>query len=102
VAGTTIPAGRPMLLGLGSANRDPVLFDDPDTFRVDRGDRRHLAFGGGAHLCLGAPVARLEVAVTLRELARRFPTLRLAGEAAWRPRLAFRGRAAVPVTLAGG
>ncbi len=101
VAGTTVPPGRPMLLGLGSANRDPDVFADPDTFLVDRADRRHLAFGGGAHLCLGAPVARLEVAVTLRELARRFPTLRLAGEATWRPRLAFRGRAVVPVTLGG-
>ena len=101
VAGTTVPPGRPMLLGLGAANRDPDVFADPDTFLVDRADRRHLAFGGGAHLCLGAPVARLEVAVTLRELARRFPTLRLAGEATWRPRLAFRGRAEVPVTLGG-
>ena len=100
VAGITIPAGRPMLLGLGSANRDPAMFADPDGFVVDRDDRRHLAFGGGAHLCLGAPVARLEVAVTLRELARRFPTLRLAAEAPWRPRLAFRGRARVPVTVA--
>ena len=99
VAGVTVPPGRPMLLGLGAANRDPEVFADPDTFDVDRADRRHLAFGGGAHLCLGAPVARLEVAVTLRELARRFPTLRLAGEAPWRPRLAFRGRAEVPVTV---
>jgi cytochrome P450 len=101
VAGTTVPPGRPVLLGLGSANRDPDVFADPDTFLVDRADRRHLAFGGGAHLCLGAPVARLEVAVTLRELARRFPTMRLAGEATWRPRLAFRGRAEVPVALGG-
>jgi cytochrome P450 len=97
VAGSSVPAGRPLLLGLGAANRDPDVFDDPDSFVVDRADRRHLAFGGGAHLCLGAPVARLEAAVTLRELARRFPTLHLAGEAAWRPRLAFRGRAVVPV-----
>jgi cytochrome P450 len=98
VGGMTVPAGRPMLLGLGAANRDPAVFRRPDAFVVDRDDRRHLAFGAGAHLCLGAPVARLEVAVTLRELARRFPTLRLAGEARWRPRLAFRGRATVPVT----
>ena len=66
VAGASVPAGRPLLLGLGAANRDPDVFDDPDSFVVDRSDRRHLAFGGGAHLCLGAPVARLEVAVTLR------------------------------------
>jgi cytochrome P450 len=98
VGGTRLPAGRPMLLGLGAANRDPAVFPRPDEFVVDRDDRRHLAFGAGAHLCLGAPVARLEVAVTLRELARRFPALRLAGEAGWRPRLAFRGRATVPVT----
>ncbi len=100
VAGVDIPAGRPMLLGLAAANRDPAVFSDPDTFDVARNDRRHLAFGGGAHLCLGAPIARLEVSVALRELARRFPRLRLAGDATWRPRLMFRGRAVVPVTLA--
>ena len=99
VAGTVIPAGRPMLLGLGAANRDPAVFDDPDTFDIGRNDRRHVAFGGGAHLCLGAPIARLEVTVALRELATRFPRLRLAGDSTWRSRLAFRGRAVLPVRL---
>jgi cytochrome P450 len=87
-----------MLLGLGAANRDPDAFAEADRFEVERDDRRHVAFGGGAHLCLGAPVARLEVSTSLRAIAERFPGLTLAGPPTWRPRLAFRGRASLLVT----
>jgi cytochrome P450 len=96
-----VPAGRSMLLGLGAANRDPLVFDEPECFDLRRDARRHLAFGGGAHLCLGAPVARLEVTASLCALARRFPSLRLAGKSDWRPRLAFRGRGTLPVAISG-
>jgi cytochrome P450 len=93
-----IPADRGVLLGLGSANRDPAAFAAPDRFDPLRSERRHLAFGGGAHLCLGAPVARLEVTTALACLARRLPTLALVGPATWRPRLMFRGRATLVVS----
>jgi cytochrome P450 len=65
-----------------SANRDESVFDDPDTYRLDRGEaawRRHLAFGFGPHVCLGAPLARLEARVGLRVLLDRLPGLRLTG-----------------------
>ncbi len=63
---------------LGCANRDPRHFDDPNMFRIGRGDPTHVSFGGGIHHCLGAPLARLEVDVALERLAARLPGLRLA------------------------
>jgi cytochrome P450 len=94
-----IPAGQAVLLLLGAANRDPAVFDQPDRFDLHRTGPRHLAFGGGPHHCLGAPVARVEVTTALRMLAARFPSLQLAGAAPWRERRAFRGRAALPVRV---
>lgn len=101
IGAVRIPPGQPVLLGLGAANRDSAVFDDPDRFDHERDTRRHVAFGAGAHLCLGAPIARLEVAIALQQVATRLPGLRLTGEAEWRPRLMFRGRASVPVELSG-
>ena len=63
----------------GSANRDADRYDDPDTFRLDRKGSTQLAFGTGIHLCLGAPLARLELTALLRALTRRVKHLRLDG-----------------------
>jgi cytochrome P450 len=71
--GTTVPAGSPMLLILGSANRDPRRYDDPDGYDIRRRDVQHLTFGYGLHYCLGANLARLEGRVALDELLNRFP-----------------------------
>jgi cytochrome P450 len=71
--GTTVPAGSPMLLLIGSANRDPRRYDDPDVFDVHRDDVGHLTFGWGLHHCLGANLARLEGRVALDEFLNRFP-----------------------------
>ena len=65
---------------LGSANRDPEAFADPDRFDVARDARAQVAFGGGIHLCLGAWLARLEVRVALEALLRALPRLELADE----------------------
>ncbi len=79
VGGRTIPAGDRVVLALESANRDERVFDDPDDFRLTRpNSASHLAFGSGIHLCLGAPLARLEIDTALRLLLERLPSLRLA------------------------
>ena len=67
IAGIKIDRGEKVILSIASANRDTAVYDDPDTFRLDRGqDLDHVAFGFGRHLCLGAPLARLEATVALR------------------------------------
>lgn len=71
--GQTIKAGDQVLLLYGSANRDPREFDNPDVFDVTRQHNRHIAFGFGTHVCLGAHLARLEIRVMFEELLRRMP-----------------------------
>lgn len=80
LGGETIPEGENVVVWLGSANRDPRQFDDPDQFRPDRSPTQHLAFGHGTHYCLGAPLARLEARVALGELGSRFPGLDVVAE----------------------
>ncbi|HEY0791768.1 MAG TPA: cytochrome P450 [Chthoniobacterales bacterium] len=78
LAGATIPANAQVLLLLGSANRDPAVFEEPDVFDIDRQNARsQLAFGVGAHLCLGAPLARLEARIVFEEVSSHLPSLRL-------------------------
>jgi len=76
--GQQIRAGDQIVLLYGAANRDPRAFPDPDTLDVTRAPNRHLAFGAGTHLCLGAHLARLEIRVLFEELLRRMPDWELA------------------------
>ena len=76
-----IAAGQRILCYLPSGNRDEAVFDDGESFDIDRTNARaHVAFGFGRHFCLGAPLARFELAVILEELTRRLPGLRLAAD----------------------
>ncbi|MFJ9694844.1 cytochrome P450 [Kitasatospora sp. NPDC101183] len=87
VGGVTIPAGDAVFLAFASANRDEAAFAEPGRRDFARADNPHMAFGYGIHHCLGAPLARLELAVALEELTRRFPEARLAvpeSELHWR------------------
>jgi cytochrome P450 len=79
VGGTMIAKGEEATVNLASANRDPERFANPDVFDITRPDaNRHVAFGKGIHVCLGAPLARVEGNVAFTTLFRRFPELRLA------------------------
>jgi cytochrome P450 len=79
IGGQTILAGEMVICLLGAANRDPAVWDDPDTLRVDRPFVRSKSFGGGMHFCLGAQLARIETEVALATLLRRIPSLDLVG-----------------------
>ena len=73
VGDVTIPGGSTVMLLIGAANRDPLKFECPDEFRADRlNARQHLAFGRGPHLCLGAPLARVESRIAVEQLLSRF------------------------------
>jgi len=101
VGGCPLHAGQAMTLSLRAANRDPETYDDPHVFNVSRKHKPHVAFGGGAHICIGAPLARLEAQVALVKLFERFPDLRLAEPdetPAWRTLPFFRGMETLPVT----
>lgn len=78
VGGTLIRAGEGVLCLANTGNRDPEVFAEPDAFDPERGSRSHLAFGFGAHQCLGQNLARLELQIALDTLLRRIPGLRLA------------------------
>jgi cytochrome P450 len=71
--GTTVPAGSAVLLLVGSANRDPERWTDPDRYDIHRDEGAHLTFGYGIHFCLGASLARMEGRVALDEVLKRFP-----------------------------
>ncbi|TVL92541.1 cytochrome P450 [Streptomyces sp. SAJ15] len=83
VGGTVIPRGSEVALLFGSANRDPARFERPDELDLSRADNPHITFGAGIHYCLGAPLARLELAASFGTLLRRAPRLRLAAEPEW-------------------
>ena len=91
VAGQPIGKYEQVTLLLNSANRDPRHFEDPDSFDIGRGDSSHVSFGSGIHLCLGAPLARLEVDVALARLAAKCPKIELLEEPKRPARFVLRG-----------
>ncbi|MGW0547355.1 cytochrome P450 [Streptomyces altiplanensis] len=99
VGGVTIPRGSEVALLFGSANRDPAAFDRPDELDLGRTDNPHVSLGAGIHYCLGAPLARLELAASFGELLRRAPDMRLAEEPRWKPGFVIRGLRELRVEL---
>lgn len=91
IDGVTIPRGGEVALLFGSANRDPARFRDPDRLDLARVDNPHVSFGAGIHYCLGAPLARVELAASFGALLRRAPRLRLAAEPEHKPGFVIRG-----------
>jgi len=100
LGGVLVRAGEPVLPAIHSANRDVSVYTDPDVLDLLRQEASHVGFGHGAHHCLGAPLARMELQVAVDTLLRRFPELHLAeGEdIEWKAGLATRGPARMLVT----
>jgi cytochrome P450 len=102
IDGVEIPRGETILVGLSSANHDPARFKHPEVFDITRDDaNRHIAFGKGIHVCLGAPMARVEGEVVFSTLLARYPDLRLAvpaEELRWKPGF-LRALEALPVSF---
>lgn len=97
IAGVHLRAGEKIAALLGSANRDPQVFADADTFDIHRDPNNHIAFGAGIHFCLGAPLARLELLETVPMLFERFPELDFAAAPVQRETFVLRGYHSVPV-----
>ncbi len=97
VQGVEIPRGSKVGLMIGSSNRDPRKYADPDAFRIARGETSHLSFGGGIHFCLGAPLARLELELLFDALAKVLPSIDLLPGAVRRPGFQFRGFVNLPI-----
>ena len=100
--GARIAAGDTVYLALGAANRDPSVFDEPDRFDIDRPEstlKKALSFGGGAHYCLGARLARIELETALETLFRRLPGLDIPPHGLqWKPTFTVRGLESLPAT----
>ena len=102
ISGVLIPEGELVLPILSSANRDENEFIEPDIFDLTRDTRKHLAFGRGVHVCLGAPLARIEGQEIIKQLLEKFPNIALQGsndDLQWRKDVALRGLISLPVTL---
>jgi cytochrome P450 family 142 subfamily A polypeptide 1 len=99
--GTDLLAGEKIMLMFESANFDEAVFGDPDNFRIDRSPNSHVAFGFGAHFCLGNQLARLELSMMTKRVLERLPDLRLAEDAAvpLRPANFVSGPEAMPVVF---
>jgi cytochrome P450 len=102
LGGATLPAGTPITIGIGAANRDPSQFPDPERFDVARKPNRHIAFGQGDHVCVGMNVARMEGRIAFSRLLAKFPRITLAGEPERDRRVRFRGFRRLPVRVGGG
>jgi cytochrome P450 len=99
VGANTIPAGARVLLLFAAANRDPRHYENPDTFDLDRNPTDHLAFGGGVHFCLGAPLTRLEGARVFSQLLPRIKAIRLTGDYRYLDNPTMRGLEHLPLEL---
>ncbi|MFI1829586.1 cytochrome P450 [Streptomyces sp. NPDC020412] len=99
IDGTVVPRGSELALLFGAANRDPARFAAPNALDLGRQDNPHVTFGAGIHFCLGAPLARLELAASFGELLREAPTMRMVGEPEWKPGYVIRGVTELRVEL---
>jgi cytochrome P450 len=96
--GYSFPAGTAVLVNTFAANRDPAVYEDADRVDITREEAPPiLTFGGGVHYCLGANLARREIAEALKVLANRLRTPRTAGPAPWKPMVSLSGPTSLPI-----
>ena len=98
LGGVKIEQGQKIAALIGSANRDEKVFENPDEMDLTRDPNPHIGFGAGIHFCLGAPLARLEMGVSLPALWEKYPDMRLAGEPVRRPTFVLRGYESVAIS----
>jgi cytochrome P450 len=99
INGVTIPTGAKIAALLGSANRDSLVFDNPEKINLERNPNNHISFGGGIHFCLGAPLARLELSTSLPALFERFPTIQMTEKPELRETFVLRGYSEIKVRI---
>ncbi|MFF7369128.1 cytochrome P450 [Streptomyces tricolor] len=99
IGGTTVPRGAEIAMLFGSANHDPAVFTGPDRLDLTREDNPHISFGAGIHYCIGAPLARIELAASMTALLQQAPTLTLASEPRRKPNFVIRGLERLDVEL---
>lgn len=97
LGGQSIKQGDKVVMYYGAANRDPAMFEHPHTFDITRTPNRHIAFGGGHHVCLGQWFARLEIDAIFREILGRMENIELDGEVSWMPSNFISGLTRMPV-----
>jgi cytochrome P450 len=99
ISGVVVPEGKKIVSLLGSANRDEDIFENADVMNLERNPNPHIGFGAGIHFCLGGPLARLEMSISLPKLFERFPDLQLVGEPVRRPTFSLRGYETIPARI---
>jgi cytochrome P450 len=100
ICATRLRRGQTILCMLGAANRDAQQFKEPDRLNLKRANNQHLAFGAGAHFCIGNQLARLEGQAAILRMVQRFPEMRMAKQRPeWAPNFGFRGLKKLPVVL---
>jgi len=98
IGGVVIKEGQKIAALIGSANRDETVFSSPESMDLTRDPNPHIGFGAGIHFCIGAPLARLEMSVSLPALWEKYPTMQLAGDAIRRPTFVLRGYESVAIS----
>ena len=98
IGGVSIKEGQKIAALIGSANRDETVFSTPESMDLTRDPNPHIGFGAGIHFCIGAPLARLEMSVSLPALWEKYPHMQLAGDAIRRPTFVLRGYESVAIS----
>ncbi|MFJ3667689.1 cytochrome P450 [Streptomyces sp. NPDC090106] len=99
IDGTTVPRGAEIAMLFGSANHDPAVFREPERLDLGRAENPHISFSAGIHYCIGAPLARIELAASMTALLEKAPALALAEEPVRKPNFVIRGLEGLAVTV---